>query len=766
MANITKKLTTSRRDVLALAVMFAVAFQADPAWSLTIKEAADLAVKTYPDVQAAEEFGKALDQKVRQAFAGYLPKMDFSTGYGPETADNATTRAVNKAISRDQHGLTMNRGEATLILKQNIFDGYDVRAKVAQAKAQLQSAQSRLESTADSVALMAVQVYVDLVLKHIQLELIKDNVLLHQRIMAKVQKKFEGGAGTEADVNQAKSRTFLASANHASNQAAYKNAQAKFTEIVGLPPLLEQEMLRPIAPEKLLPKSVEEALDAALRNSDELEAARFNLVAAEAGLEIAKATLYPKVDMELTGANNANVGGSAGHGQTLTAMVRMNYNVFDGGADVSKIQEQRNMLEQARQVLDKTQRALEETTREAWNKVAMAQNRISFMRQHYAVSKQVTASYHDQFKMGKRTLLDVLNSENELFAAKNGLLFEELTYAKSTYELFAKMGILRDALQSLPPPTPEQRIQIERDEEKPGTDRLEPDVKPEGENADAKPEGKEAGQGKGEPGASGAAPDKPKEQGGESKPAAALPSKGKGVVGKTEGVKKQLKVEQMKGLDRGDAESRQERALLQPLQEEPPLPIQELAPLPARQLVANPESSGGDAQPVARQEGASQEVATAAHGNPAVGPLAQKPDNDGMGQGDKAESSGSFFSHLRFWEGSGAERAERSRDKEEGVAASRGDEGNSYFSFLKLWEKPAVKESERSLSEPLPAVQDVGSGASGDAGGVSQVGREEGVSGVVQVSANYYNPLHIHAVREEELLPANDKVVPDNASPE
>ncbi|MEO5362310.1 MAG: TolC family outer membrane protein [Magnetococcus sp. DMHC-8] len=464
MVKIAGKTVRRRRQMLALAAGILISFQAVPAWSLTLREATELAVKTYPDVQAAEEYGKALDQKVQQSLAGYLPRMDFTAGYGPEKSDNSTTRGVNTAAGNpNAHWLTMKRGEMNLLVKQNVFDGFDVRTKVAQAKAQLESARARLDLTIENVALMAVNAYVDLVMKHIQLELIKDNVLLHQRIMAKVQQKFEGGAGPEADVNQAKSRTFLASANHASNQTAYKNAQAKFTEIVGLPPLKEQEMLRPLVPEKLLPKSVEEAVEAALRDNAELEAGRANVTAADASLANAKAAMYPKLDLELSAANNANVGGSEQHGQSAAAMLKMNYNAFSGGADVARIQEQRNMLEQARKNLEKSQRTLDETTREAWNKLTMAQNRIGFLRQHYEVSKRVTASYHDQFKMGKRTLLDVLNSENELFAAKNGLLFEELAYIKGAYELFAKMGMLREALAAEPAPTPEQRILTEKD---------------------------------------------------------------------------------------------------------------------------------------------------------------------------------------------------------------------------------------------------------------------------------------------------------------
>ncbi|WP_193771429.1 TolC family outer membrane protein [Candidatus Magnetaquicoccus inordinatus] len=437
------------RTLLAMVAGMSLAIHSAPAESMTMREAVELAVKTYPEVQAAEEYGKSLDQKVRQAYAGYLPRLDFTAGYGRERSDNTTTRA---SANRSGHWLELDRGETGVLLKQNLFDGFDTKSKVAQAKAQLKGAQARVALTSDNVALQAVQAYVELVMKHIQLELIKDNVLLHQRILSKVQRKYEGGAGPQADVHQAKSRTYLASANHASNQAAYKNAQAKFTEIIGLAPLTETEMVRPQVPEDMLPKSVEEALEIALRDNPELGAARLAVLASESGVNVAKAGLMPKIDLELSGTNNANVSGVEGHSQSAAAMLRMNYNAFAGGADMARISEQRNLLEQAKQLQEKTQRALEENTRESWNKLTMAQTRIGFMRQHYEVSKQVTASYHDQFKMGKRTLLDVLNSENELFAAKNGLLVEELTYIKSAYELFARMGSLQQAVTaSLPP---------------------------------------------------------------------------------------------------------------------------------------------------------------------------------------------------------------------------------------------------------------------------------------------------------------------------
>jgi adhesin transport system outer membrane protein len=178
-----------------------------PSWGMSMRESAELAVKSYPEVMAVVEYGKSLDQKVQQAFSGYLPRVDFTAGYGRERSDNTTTRA---SANRSGHWLELDRGETGVLIKQNLFDGFDTSSKVGQAKAQLQAAQARISLTSDNIALQAVQSYAELVLKHIQLEMIKDNVLLHQRILSQVKSKHEGGAGALADVHQAKSRTFLA----------------------------------------------------------------------------------------------------------------------------------------------------------------------------------------------------------------------------------------------------------------------------------------------------------------------------------------------------------------------------------------------------------------------------------------------------------------------------------------------------------------------------------------------------------------------------
>ena len=437
MTQINGEINKVRRRLPALATGLVLLLQVSPAWSFTLEEAVDRAVKSYPEVRAAMEERKSQEKKVREEFAGYLPVIDLSVGYGREYSDNPTTRGANV---EGQHSLSLTRGETGLTLKQMIFDGYDVRNQVAEAEASLKAASANEQKAFADTARRAVNAYSDVVIRQAQLLLVIENVRLHNEILKKVRIKFEGGAGNEADVHQAESRTHLASAGQASTQLMYDAALARFLEIVGAEP--PEGMTQPDIPEDQLPASLDEALELAMKHNLELERDRMKVVQEEAKLKSAKANFWPQVDLEIGATDNANMSGSPGHSKSAAAMLRMSYNVYKGGADKAGVEGSRSLLAKAQKTLDSTQRSVVERVSETWSKYQSSKERINFLTKHVAVSRKVVSSYHNQFKMGKRTLLDVLNSETELFSAQNTLHFENLTFIKTSYEILDYLGSL------------------------------------------------------------------------------------------------------------------------------------------------------------------------------------------------------------------------------------------------------------------------------------------------------------------------------------
>jgi outer membrane protein, adhesin transport system len=409
-----------------------------PLFALSLNESVALAIKTHPDVLSAQENIAVTQQQIKKSTAGWLPTIDASAGYGWDYNDNTTTRAI-----ADTHGLDLKKGETSLNVNQVLFDGMRVKNDVLQNRARLKGAEADLNRTIDDTALRTAESYLDVVTRKQQLELIKDNVLLHQRIYKKIKIKFEAGVGTEADIHQSQSRTYLASANHASSDAAYRNTVYAYTKYVGVAP---KELVWPQLPKKVLPETLQASLDTAIENNPLIQSRKSAIKAAKFAIKKAQASFLPGINLELAASDSANVGGSEEHVIAASAMLRLNYNLFRGGLDSATVKESMGLASQSQQALDRELRDLKERVEQTWARYTMAQDRVRFLKKHVAVSKKVTASYHDQFKVGKRTLLDVLNSENELFSAKNSLLNEKLNFAKAVYQMLAAIGNLRQNL--------------------------------------------------------------------------------------------------------------------------------------------------------------------------------------------------------------------------------------------------------------------------------------------------------------------------------
>ncbi|MBF0178918.1 MAG: TolC family outer membrane protein [Magnetococcales bacterium] len=427
---------TIKKHLLLLTVMLTPDGHAQ-----TLNEAVLKALQTNPELLAAVDNLKAVEAQITQARAGYLPIVDLNAGYGRERSDNATTRAVT---DKPGHALTLNRSEANLTLTQTLFNGFATRNRVARADAASRAAGFGMERVAESVAMNAVEAYVETVKRREQLELTRDNLLLHQRVLEKIRARHEAGGGeSKADVQQTESRLALASANHAANQGAEQNARSLFLRVIGENP---ENPARPELPTRGIPESREEAVEKAWTGHPAMLAAQAELEMAQKELDESKAAFAPQVSLELSYGLNDDVGGSAGHGNSAAAMLRLKQNLYRGQADLARSKELYERLSQRRNQMEQTRRAIQEAVETAWDQWRATRDRVTYLKQHTAISKEVTESYHTQFKMGKRTWLDVLNAENELFVAKTSLVGEELSDIKIFCQLLANMGLLRPFL--------------------------------------------------------------------------------------------------------------------------------------------------------------------------------------------------------------------------------------------------------------------------------------------------------------------------------
>ena len=207
---------------------------------------------------------------------------------------------------------------------------------------------------------------------------------------------------------------------------------------IGIPGLFEMDTVSLMTPfvAALLGLSINQGAYTA-------EVVRAGLLSVDTGqYEAAKSTFYPQVDAELMQGADNNLDGTRGHVNEWQAMLRMRYNLFAGGSNKADLQSKAYQTNQAMDIRNNALRVLNEDLGLAWNALENARQQLPIAQQYVDYSSRVRESYQKQFSLGDRTLLDLLDSENELFTAARRLEEVRFTELFTQYRIKATMGSL------------------------------------------------------------------------------------------------------------------------------------------------------------------------------------------------------------------------------------------------------------------------------------------------------------------------------------
>lgn len=401
-----------------------------PALAHTVQEAVAHALKTGPDVLISANTREAVEEELREAFAGYLPTVDLNAGWGRENSDNATTRGPRGTDG----SRTLWRTEFGINARQMLFDGFAVKNNVEGKMARLRAASWRVNNDAQEVALDVITAFLEVNLRKNLVRHARANLNAHQRIFAQIQKRSEGGVGRKADLDQAEGRLAFARTNLMAEQANQRDAETRYLRLVGIPAI---ELTQPESPTVGFPETLRSAIALGVNNHPELRAAVSDVSVARAAKRAAKAEYFPRVDFELGFNRNHNIDGTRGDNDDFLGMLRLRWNLFRGGADVAKVKQAAWKIEEAKEVRNRAHRQVEESVRLAWNNYATSRSQLRYFRQYKNASERTRDAYEKQFNIGQRTLLDLLDSENELFSARS-------SYSQSQHqELLGRFQVLQ-----------------------------------------------------------------------------------------------------------------------------------------------------------------------------------------------------------------------------------------------------------------------------------------------------------------------------------
>ncbi|WP_437881318.1 TolC family outer membrane protein [Pseudomonas sp. LRF_L74] len=404
------------------------------ALAMNLTEAIQSTIDTHPELRASINSRLSANEDLKYAKGGYLPTVDLMAGTGRESTDSPSTRAQG-----NHHKENLNYRDAELRLRQMLFDGFNTLNEVGRTKEVVNSRAYYVQGTSESLALRAVEVYLEVLKRREMVALAENNMQAHSRIHDQIGLRSQRGVGSTADFDQAEARLALAANNLYTEQVNLSDAEANFISAVGrLPDQLEA----PASLNGSLPENLLEARQAVIDNNPFLKSAQADVNAAEKQYEVAKSPFYPRFDVELATTANDNVQGDEGHYNTWRAGVVMNYNLFNGTRDKARLESAAHQINQSMDIRNNALRTLNENLALSWNAMENARQQTPRARDYADYTARVRAAYQQQFSLGQRTLLDLLDSENELFTANRRYVEVRYTEEFSMYRVISAMGEL------------------------------------------------------------------------------------------------------------------------------------------------------------------------------------------------------------------------------------------------------------------------------------------------------------------------------------
>ncbi len=436
--NKQRMMLTLKRSLLVTALCVAHS----TVWAETLVEAVSETMTTHPEVLFSATRKQTLAQQVSIAEAGYYPKADLTLGYGYEWTDNAATN------DNSPYNNEMIRREAGITASQMLYDGYATKSRVDAAESGVEAGSNDLNATSEDVALRVSQVYLEVLRRQQLLELTRSNNQAHQETYDRIKRRYDSGLGSAADLEQARGRLALANSNLIAAEGNLWEAEINYERVVGHRPLDLQMPADKCCVH--MPSTPEDAVKIALTEHPALLAAFARHEQAMAQTNGAKAAFHPRLDLELGADHNHGVDGDNFREEDAYAMLRARYNAYRGGADSARVEQMQYLSDAQREEIRKLQWELEANARSSWTQLNKAFETLPQLERHAKAAERTRTAYRRQFDIGQRSLLDLLDSENEYFTANsdhiNGV-FDEW-YAR--YRLLAHVGKLLKALEVSP----------------------------------------------------------------------------------------------------------------------------------------------------------------------------------------------------------------------------------------------------------------------------------------------------------------------------
>ena len=322
----------------------------------------------------------------------------------------------------------------------NILDGLRTNNRIYREATLLDAEIIRLSDATETLALNAVQAYVDVVRHRGIVSTSQDNVVQHQRIARQVADQVNAGKLSEADRFRASDKLITARLALSEAQVQLADAQSEYLRIIGTHAPKHMSLHSHVR----LPKSRDAMVSTAVAKSFELRLAENDISAQEYQDAIEQSEWKPSVEAFVGASAGEDLDGSSGSESRIAAGVRMNWILYRGGAKKATIARNRDLLMRAHYRKKQVETEVRDFARKVWNAHRAAVERKALLDQAVSTNVRIVEAFRAEFEAAKRPLLQVLDAERTLFNLQVRRINAAAAVAYQGHRVLAAQNTLSD----------------------------------------------------------------------------------------------------------------------------------------------------------------------------------------------------------------------------------------------------------------------------------------------------------------------------------
>lgn len=430
---------------ISLAVMPVAGMNAN---AETLDEALTYTYVANPSLAAQRAYVKSVYEQINESKSGYKPTIAGQASYG-----YLYQRQRSRPGFSENESMPVNMGVNAV---QPLFSGFGTVASVKAARHKFESEKAKLQDLEQSVLTQAVVAYTDVIRAIAVWKLNQNNEAVLKRQLDYTRDRFRVGELTKTDVAQAEARYAGAVASRIQAEGNVKVAYASYQETIGKMP---DKIFEPEVPAAKLPQTLEDALAVADKNNPSVISAEYQEKQAKNGVDVAKSAYYPSLNLQASYLNSrANAHGSmsyidssgalasarTGRAREEDSSIKLVLDVpfYTAGIVPSKVAQAKLAERQAALGVVSVRRAVEQATTQAWENYQSTLAGLSSLQEQVRATELALDGVRHEEQAGTRTILDVLNAEQELLNARVSLVSAKKNLIDASYLLISAMGLM------------------------------------------------------------------------------------------------------------------------------------------------------------------------------------------------------------------------------------------------------------------------------------------------------------------------------------